>query len=67
MSARPGGGDPAVYGWMDAGVVDSDSDEARGARLAAEFADDPHPPQCSCRPCQVERSGLTDAEIRGTS
>lgn len=51
-----------AYGWSDAGIVDSDRDEARSARLAAERADDPHHPECGCRSCLVDRSGLSDAE-----
>ena len=52
---------------MDAGTVDSDRDEVRSARLHSLSVGDWHPPDCTCRPCQVERSGLSDAEIRGAT
>lgn len=43
-------------------VVDIDRDERRSAR---RFESEVHSPNCVCRGCQLEKSGLTDEQARG--
>ncbi len=41
--------------WMSGGVVENDAEEARSEALRAERANEPHPEDCTCRPCLIDR------------